>query len=71
MAIYPKYSREENKNCKLTEEQIQEIKDLYVPQKFGMRKVAKTLNLPFSTVRYYCISEKERKEFNKMKYEKY
>ena len=67
MTIYPRYRREENRACKLTEEQIETIKELYVPKKFWMRKVAIELWLPPSTVRYHLISEEERKEFNKMK----
>ena len=64
---YPRYTKEENKSCKLTQEQINEIQELYVPKIFWMRKVAKEMNLPFSTVRYWCLSDEQRKEFNIMK----
>ena len=67
MAVYPRYTREENKSCKLTLDQIEEIQSLYVPWKFWYRKIAKKMNLPQSTVRYRCISSEERKSFNRIK----
>lgn len=65
--VYPKYSDSENKSKKYTQEQIKEIKQL---QQEGLSywKVAKKLGLPFSSVRYVCMTEEQKREFNEMKY---
>jgi len=73
---YPRYTREENKAIKYTEELIKRIKELHKAWNW-YRKIVKILaeegiKVSQSWVRYNLLSEEEKKVFNKykMKYAK-
>jgi len=57
---YPKYTREQNKNCKLTEEDIRQIRTLAGQ---GMKKnaIAKELNMPYNVIWYWLLPDEKRK----------
>ena len=57
---YPKYTREENLACKLSDKQISEIQ---IRKKNGesYKQIAISYNVTQQTVYYWCLDEEERK----------
>ena len=65
---FPRYTREENRSCKLTDAQIVEIRELRAS---GMsnREIAIDFDMSISAIYYWCMSDDGRKEKNKKLYE--
>jgi len=62
--IYPKFTRQENKACKLSEEQIRDIKDFFNSnrQRYNSDKalyieLGKKYNVHYQTIHYWCKKE--------------
>lgn len=49
---------ERNGKAKLSDAEVEAVRADYVPQKFGLRKVAAKYKLPYSTVRGWCRDER-------------
>lgn len=64
---YPKYTREENKGCKLTDSQINTLQHLRY-KGATYKDLGKEFGLSISNIRYWCLSDEARKEENKKHY---
>ena len=60
---FPKYTREENKGCKLTDKQIQEIKERRERGE-TYADIAKDYNITEQAVYYWCLDPEVRKQKN-------
>lgn len=65
---YPRYIREQNLSCKLTDEQIKEIPILYYRYGFIQREIAKKFGVGKTTVQRWLKTPEERKEMDRMTY---
>lgn len=61
---HPKFTREENRACKLTDKQIDEIKTRRLHGE-SYPNIAKDYNITVQAVYYWCLSDEDRKEKNK------
>lgn len=61
---FPRYTREENRACKLTDNQIEEIKIRHQKGE-SYPEIAKDYNVTPQTIFYWCLDEKERKRRQK------
>ncbi len=68
---YPKYTREQKLNCKLTDNDIKTIKELHFQLGWSLLKIAKEFKVSYLTIKYWCLSPEQRKIFNKEHYRKY
>ena len=66
---YPNLTREESSRCKLTEEQIETIRELY-REGYSTRKIASFIGVGKSAVWYWVVSEQKREEINKNNYQR-
>lgn len=64
MKKFPRYSRKQNKRCKLTDEQIDEIKEM---RKSGLSysEIARDYGITAQAVYYWCLEENGRKRIAK------
>ena len=60
----PKFTREDNHACKLKDKQIAEIRELRKTGKF-YTTIAKMYKVSKNAIRYWCVSEEERKKIIK------
>jgi len=58
---YPKLTRAQKNNCKLSEEQIKEIQELH-QQGMSMRAIAKQFKISKTTVKYWVDEEFKKKD---------
>lgn len=49
---------ERNGKAKLSDAEVEAVRADYVPQVFGLRKVAAKYKLPYSTVRGWCMQDR-------------
>jgi len=60
---FPRYTREENRSCKLTDEQIRDI-PILLSKGVGLSELANAYGVVKSTISYWALSPKKRKEQN-------
>lgn len=65
---YPRYAREQNLACKLTDEDIKKIKILYNERGWLKVKIAEKFNVSCSAIGYWLMSDRERKERERRRY---
>ena len=70
MIKYPRYTRKQNLSCKLTDKNIVMIRQLY-KKGISMKAIAKKYEMSISSIWYWLLTNKERKEKNKKRYLKY
>jgi len=65
---YPLYTREQSKSCKLTDDQIKEIRRLY---KEGIKRseLARIYGVAHSTIKIWCLTPREKKAYHQKLYE--
>ena len=64
---FPRYTREENRSCKLTDAEIVEIRELRTSgMSYG--EIARDFDMSPSGIYYWCMSDEARKEKNKKLY---
>ena len=58
---FPKYSREENRMCKLTDDDISVVREM---RQSGMtyKQIAKEFNVSAQAIFYWCLSDEKRKQ---------
>ncbi len=61
---FPRYTREENKSCKLKDSDILEIKERR-EKKETYKSIARDYGVTEQCIAYWCLDEKTRKERNK------
>lgn len=61
MTKYPKFNREENRSCKLSDEEIKQIRSDYrvcvdqgVPKMKAYKEIGKKYKVHYNTIRYWC-----------------
>ena len=64
-----KMTREQNSGCKLTDLQIEIIKDLY-KDGYSTRKIAAFMDVGKTAVWYWCVGKEKRDDINKKDYKK-
>ncbi len=65
--IYPRYTREQDLRCKLTDKDIKEIQ---VMNKLGVsrKEIAKIFKVSLGTICLWCLPEEKRKDIYKRNY---
>jgi len=61
---YPQLTREQKKNCKLSDEKIKQIKELY-KQGSSMRALGKQFNISKTTIKYWVNETFKKKDKEK------
>lgn len=61
---YPQLTREQKKNCKLSDKKIAQIRELY-KQGNSMRSLGKQFNISKTTVKYWVDEEFQKKDKQK------
>lgn len=67
---YPRYTREQNLSCKLTEEDISYIRRTYIFRVYTCRMLAKELNVNPYTIFTYISEENHRKKLERTRGER-
>lgn len=61
---FPRFTREENRRCKLSDSDIAKIKELH-EQGFTLKEIAEQFLVSTPAIRYWVISEEEREKYKK------
>lgn len=61
---HPKFTREENRACKLNDEQIEQVQMLR-KQGRSYQNIADQFNMSLQGIRWWCLTEDQRKEITK------